>query len=226
MKQGKKPRLLLTSVGRMSHSLFRKEALDAKRGSWLGRISLSQPLPLWVLTGGAVLAALLIGLFLSFGTYTRRSTVTGQLVPGKGLATVLSPATGIVERLHSAEGQRIAAGQPLAVVGVPRATPEGGDTQAALEARLQDRRDGAVSLQTAQQAQLQAQADGLRATGRGSARTDADRSRSGHPPAAGAYRWGNPCPPEAVGRQSLHQPAADQAAGVQCAGLRRASADP
>lgn len=147
----------------VQESLFRREALDAKRGSWLGGISLAQPLALWVLTGFAALAALSIGLFLTFGTYTRRSTVTGQLVPGKGLATVVSPATGVIARLEAAEGDRLRAGQRLAVVAVPRATPEGGDTQAALAERIDQRRDGLLSLQTAQQSQLQAQADGLRA---------------------------------------------------------------
>ena len=147
----------------MTQDLFRKEVLDAKRSSWLGSISLTQPLPLWILTGLATLVALVIGLFLTFGTYTRRSTVAGQLVPDMGLATVLAPATGIVDRLPYSEGQRIAAGQTLAVVRVPRATPGGGDTLAALEARIEDRRGGMVSLQVAQQSQLQAQANGLRA---------------------------------------------------------------
>jgi membrane fusion protein len=144
-------------------SLFRKEALDAKRGSWLGSISLTQPLPLWVLTWFAALAALAIGLFLTLGTYTRRSTVIGRLVPSKGLVTVVSPASGVIARLDTVEGDRLHAGQRLAVIAVPRATPEGGDIQALLAARINERRDGLLSLQAAQQAQLLAQADGLRA---------------------------------------------------------------
>ena len=121
----------------MSQQLFRREVLEATRGSWLGSIALAQPLPLWMLTGCAVLAASLIGLFLLFGTYTRRSTVIGQLVPGKGLATVVAPAAGVITRLQAAEGDRLRAGQPLAVVTVPRATPDGGDTLAALETRIE-----------------------------------------------------------------------------------------
>jgi len=31
----------------MTESLFRKEVLEAKRTSWLGPISLAQPLPAW-----------------------------------------------------------------------------------------------------------------------------------------------------------------------------------
>ena len=48
----------------MTESLFRKEALDAKRGSWLGSICLAQPLSFWVLTAFATAAAAAIGLFL------------------------------------------------------------------------------------------------------------------------------------------------------------------
>jgi membrane fusion protein len=147
----------------MPQGLFRKEALEAKRMSWLGGISLTQPLPMWVLTAAATVAALLVGLFLAIGTYTRRSSVAGQLVPSKGLATVLAPATGVVSQLAVAEGGKVAAGQALAIVTVPRATVGSGDTAAALEQRLLQRQDGLMAAQQAQQQQLSAQADGLQA---------------------------------------------------------------
>lgn len=120
----------------MSNDLFRKEALEARRTSWLGGISLVQPLRLWFLTAGASLAAVAIVFFLLLGTYTRRSTVIGQLVPSHGLATVLAPYTGVVNRIKVAEGQWVSEGQSLAVVMVPRATPAGGDTLAALSQRF------------------------------------------------------------------------------------------
>ncbi len=120
----------------MSESLFRREALEAKRGSWLGGISLAQPLPLWAMTAFAAAAALAIGLLLTLGSYTRRSTVVGQLVPTRGLATVLAPATGVVTELDSAEGKRVRAGQSLAVVSLPRATVTEGDTAAAMAQQL------------------------------------------------------------------------------------------
>ena len=100
----------------MSHELFRREALEARRTSWLGAISLAQPLRLWLLTVLAVIAALAIIAFLALGTYTRRSSVAGQLVPTRGLATVLAPSTGVVADLRAREGQRVDAGQALAVV--------------------------------------------------------------------------------------------------------------
>ncbi|QIL21159.1 HlyD family efflux transporter periplasmic adaptor subunit [Thermomonas sp. HDW16] len=147
----------------MSQLLFRKEALAARRTQWLGAISLAQPLRLWVLTLGAGMAALTVVLFLVLGSYTRRSTVTGQLVPNKGLVTVLAPATGVISQLDHTEGDTLQAGQRLAVVVTPRVTPEGGDTQVAFAQGMEQRHDGLVSMQAAQQSQLQAQASGLRA---------------------------------------------------------------
>lgn len=145
----------------MSESLFRREALEAKRGSWLGSISLAQPLPLWAMTAFAAGAALAIGLFLTLGSYTRRSTVVGQLVPTRGLATVLAPATGVVTELDSAEGKRVRAGQSLAVVSLPRATVNEGDTAAAMAQRLARRQQGLQDAHRAQSQLLDAQAGGL-----------------------------------------------------------------
>lgn len=147
----------------MSQELFRREVLEAKRASWLGGISLAQPVRLWVLTTAAVIVALVVALFLTFGTYTRRSRVVGQLVPSKGLATVLAPATGVVSRVDVPEGGKVNAGQTLAVVTVPRSTLASGDTMAALEQRLQRRQEGLTSAQSAQEQVLEAQAHGLAA---------------------------------------------------------------
>ncbi|PPU93514.1 hypothetical protein XalbCFBP2523_06290 [Xanthomonas albilineans] len=102
-------------------TLFRQEVLQARRNSWLGGISLAQPVRAWVLASAAGIVAASVLVFLCMGTYTHRSTVTGQLVPIKGLATVMAPATGVVSRLEVSEGQRVKAGQMLAVVTVPRA---------------------------------------------------------------------------------------------------------
>lgn len=145
----------------MSQPLFRDEVLKARRSGWLGGISLAQPLRLWLLTGLALVAAITIVLFVTLGTYTRRSTVTGQLVPTQGLATVVAPATGVVARLDVPEGGQVSAGGLLALVTVPRSTQGSGDTQTALEQHLQQRQDGLLATRQAQHAQLQVQAQGV-----------------------------------------------------------------
>ena len=143
-------------MGGRSLELFRKEVLDARRTSWLGGISLAQPIRLWVLAAFAATAALAVILLLVLGHYTRRSTVAGQLVPVHGMATVLAPATGVVTRVEASEGGRVRSGQTIAVVTVPRATVSGGDTLVALEQRLQHRRQGLQGAQQAQQQQFEA----------------------------------------------------------------------
>lgn len=145
----------------MSNALFRSEVMEARRASALGGISLAQPLSGIWLTGAAVIVAGAVVAFLCIGTYSRRSTVTGQLVPTKGLATVLSPATGVVSRLDVDEGTRVKAGQVLGMVSVPSATLADGDTHIALERRLDQRMRGLQAAQAAQLAQLDEQASGL-----------------------------------------------------------------
>lgn len=146
----------------MSGPLFRREALEARRGHWLGGISLAQPVRLWMMTLVAALAAGAVLLFLLLGTYTRRSTVSGYLVPSGGMSMVVAPASGVVADLHVREGDAVKAGQELAVVTVPRSIREAGDTLQALEQRLGQRRKGLAIAHAAQQAQLDAQESGLR----------------------------------------------------------------
>jgi len=145
----------------MSSPLYRQEALDAKRGSWLGRIQVAQPIRLWVLGVFAALAAVVAGVFLVVGSYARRTHVNGQLIPVQGMATILAPVTGVLTRMDVPEGGRVKTGQVLALVNVPRTTAAAGDTQAALEARLQHRADGLYAAHAAQQEQFKAQTIGL-----------------------------------------------------------------
>lgn len=145
----------------MTQELFRREVIDARRGSWLGAISLAQPLSLWAMTGFAVVAALAIGLFLFFGSYNRRSQVVGQLVPTKGLATILAPTTGVLSEMNVVEGGEVARGQTLAVITMPRATVGEGDTATAMQARLERRAQGLRDNHAAEAQLRGAQASGL-----------------------------------------------------------------
>ncbi|MGH8082128.1 MAG: HlyD family secretion protein [Lysobacter sp.] len=125
----------------MSALSFREEALRERRGSWLGGISLLQPLRLWPLAALAVTLASTVFAFLVFGQYTRRSHVSGELVPDLGLATVLAPADGVMLRSFPQEGERVAAGGALSLIRMPRVTGAGTDAHAAGERSIAERRD-------------------------------------------------------------------------------------
>ena len=159
----------------MAQGLFRREVLDQKQTGWMGGFSLAQPVNLRVLSAAAVIVALLVLLYLTFGTYTRRTRVTGQLVPAQGLATVLAPATGVVSRIDVVEGGKAKTGQMLAIVTVPKATLANGETASALSTRIQP-------------ATVDPGGGPFNADPDCASRATEDRKRNRHPARSGAHR--------------------------------------
>ena len=140
--------------------LFRREVLEAKRTSHLGRISLAQPLRLWLLAGCAIVAGAAVVAFLILGEYSRRSRVTGQLVPSLGLSTVVAPSAGIVGRLFPEEGARVGDSDPLVRIDVPRNTASGLDALAVMREEMSARNVSAQHLAQSQIAQIDVQVAG------------------------------------------------------------------
>lgn len=85
--------------------------MEARRGEWLGSVVIAIPMSRWLMTTLIASMALAIVLFLILGRYTRRETVTGQLVPNAGLLNVASPVAGTVIRLAVRDGQEVRQGQ-------------------------------------------------------------------------------------------------------------------
>ena len=143
--------------------LFRPEVIRNHRSARLGGIAISQPLGAWLLTLAAAGMAAAIVAFLLLGSYTRRASVAGQLVPLQGVVTLPAPVTGIVERLDAAEGDAASAEQTLAIIQAPRAMPESGNGGAALEQQIRQQKASLKAAQDAQQQQqqLRQQASGL-----------------------------------------------------------------
>lgn len=100
--------------------LYRETALNAKQGNWLGEIVLIRPISFAFLTTFATLLVLLVVAFLFFGSYARRSTVTGQLVPDTGLIKVYAPQPGIVLEKRVKDGQQVRRGEVLYVLSSER----------------------------------------------------------------------------------------------------------
>lgn len=121
--------------------LFRAAALNAHKTGWLGDIVLIRPTSYVVLTAVAVICALNIAAFLVWGTYTKRSTVIGQLVPDVGLVKVYVPQVGIVQEKRVAEGQHVHQGDVLYVLSSERQSGTQGSVQAAISQQVESRRE-------------------------------------------------------------------------------------
>ncbi|WP_211443343.1 HlyD family secretion protein [Collimonas humicola] len=120
-------------------SLFRAQAVAAQQSKWLGDIVLIRPLSFAFLTACAATLALLVCAFLAWGSYTKHSTVSGQLLPDGGLIKVYAPQSGIVIEQHVKEGQALQAGDILYVLSSERQSSTQGATQAAISSQVEQR---------------------------------------------------------------------------------------
>ncbi|RFP15835.1 MULTISPECIES: HlyD family secretion protein [unclassified Duganella] len=124
-----------------NRQLYRTEALNARQIKWLGDIVLIRPVAFTFLCLLACLCAVIVLLFLFFGTYTKRSTVTGQLVPDLGLVKIYVPQFGIVVKKNVVEGQVIKQGDVLYVLSSERRSDTQGSVQETISSQVSTRRD-------------------------------------------------------------------------------------
>lgn len=109
----------------MSQSLFRPEVLQARNTSHMGSVLIHQPL-------GHTLAALMAGVLIAttlayayFGTYTRKATVRGLLLPEQGLFRLVAPSGGQIAAVNIREGQFVEAEQALFTLTTTQLTSSG-----------------------------------------------------------------------------------------------------
>lgn len=122
--------------------LFRREVLTAQRQSALGSIHLATPLAHWIISGFVALFAISLVAFLYFGHYTRRATVSGELVPNAGLITLSATSRGMVSRILVHQDEQVTRGQPLVEFDQPLDSTTLGNTHAIILAQLQAQRTG------------------------------------------------------------------------------------
>ncbi|AZE23704.1 HlyD family secretion protein [Pseudomonas chlororaphis subsp. aureofaciens] len=121
--------------------LFRREALDARQTNGLGDTVLVRPISFTVLTCLATALAVSVAAFFFFASYTKRSTISGQLVPVGGLVKVYVPQAGIVFETFVHEGQRVKRGEPLLTISSERYGSDAEPVQAGISRQLEHRRD-------------------------------------------------------------------------------------
>ncbi|WP_039968027.1 HlyD family secretion protein [Pseudomonas chlororaphis] len=121
--------------------MFRREALDARQTNGLGDTVLVRPISFTVLTCLATALAVSVAAFFFFASYTKRSTISGQLVPVGGLVKVYVPQAGIVFETFVHEGQRVKRGEPLLTISSERYGSDAEPVQAGISRQLEHRRD-------------------------------------------------------------------------------------
>ncbi len=125
-------------------SLFRPESLNAKNGSWLGSVRLTQPTSYWAISSVGLGVACVIGAFAYFGTYTKKATVPGVLLPPSGAVRLTNAGSGgVLTDARVGEGSVVAAGDVLFTISSER-TSELGGTQALIGVELKRRTEVAA----------------------------------------------------------------------------------
>lgn len=119
--------------------LFRQEALQAEKQKWLGGVVLSTPLKLTFFTYFVSIIVIAVLAFLILFSYTRKQTVTGQLVPDKGVLKIYSQQYGVVIDKKVTEGSRVQKGDVLYVISGEREAQNSLGTQQTISMQIQSR---------------------------------------------------------------------------------------
>ncbi|MFC6300497.1 HlyD family efflux transporter periplasmic adaptor subunit [Pseudomonas sp. CCM 7893] len=145
----------------MSAPLFRTAASEAQQVKWLGEIVLIRPTSFIFLTLFAGALAVLVVSFFVWGSYTKRSTVSGQLVPANGQIKVHTPQMGVVLEKLVFEGQPVTRGDPLLSISSERYGSNSDPVQASVSFQLRQQRDSLLAEIEKTQKLQQAEHDSL-----------------------------------------------------------------
>lgn len=124
-----------------SKTMFRVEALEARQTHWLGDIVLIRPVSFTMLTLFFGVLACGVLAFLTWGRYTTRSTVSGQLIPDTGLVKVYSTQSAIIQKKLVTEGQHIRKGDVLYRLSSERQSSDNSSIQASISEQVEARRN-------------------------------------------------------------------------------------
>ncbi len=120
--------------------LFRDAVLKARSARSLGQIILTpRASTTWMVIISTVLGVAVVA-FLTLSTYTRRATVTGQLVPSAGVIRVHTPQAGVVQEKGVVEGQLVKKGDVLFVLSSDRQGSGTKEIQADIGQQVDERR--------------------------------------------------------------------------------------
>lgn len=152
----------------MSSSLFREEALEHRKDRLFGEVILLQPLSMRILVGVSTVVCALIIAILFFGSYARKETVKGYLIPDKGIVKTYATQQGTIAAVHVRDGDVVKIGQTLVTLLSERSLQSGSDIDSLLlkelhhtETQLAERIRGEDALKHSEVQRLHNQIEGL-----------------------------------------------------------------
>lgn len=118
--------------------LFRPEVAAARSAPRLGKVLIHQPLSHHLTALLATGLILLVTAYAYFGTYTRKASVNGLLMPEQGILRLNAQSAGTVKEVLASEGQQVSAGDSLFAISGERLS-EAGATQELIAEQLRQR---------------------------------------------------------------------------------------
>jgi membrane fusion protein len=136
-------------------SLFRDEARQALKVRLEGEVVALTPPSLRRLTYLFAAGALVVAGFAGTASYTRYVPAMGVLAPVDGLITISAPLKGDVLSISAKQGDRVRAGQPLALLRNTQVQADGSDALAQQRALIASRKTLSADLRRAKDSEIE-----------------------------------------------------------------------
>jgi membrane fusion protein len=121
-------------------NLYRKQVISELSNKHFGDVVLNQPPILVWGTLIFILSTISLILVLNFGSYARKETVHGYLVPDKGLIKVYASQKGVLIRKHFIESQQVSKNDLLFTISTIQSNTQGSDRDAQLIQELEQQK--------------------------------------------------------------------------------------
>ncbi len=131
--------------------LFREEVIEHQRIKWIGKALLVSGLPTWLIGLASSIFVITVIIFLTFGNYTRRINVYGEVITQPRSVNIFSSQVGFISQQFVDVGDKIKKGQLLYEIDISRVTDSGkvsANIRHAIENQLKQVNDIIQKLQT------------------------------------------------------------------------------
>lgn len=116
--------------------MFRAEVIEAKKQRLFGTVIVTQPMSIYAISVTCFIVFILIFVYLSQASYSRKETVNGYLTPEKGLVKVFLNRTGVIANIYVTEGETIEQGKEIVKIKNSQSLTTGIELSTALSHEL------------------------------------------------------------------------------------------